>query len=121
MNTTTTSLIILIVIILFLIVNSILLNRASDMLLDKLDKLSDNPCEAAESAEKLEALWKKFEPFISICVTHTKVENVTDAVSKIKIYAEFGEIQDFLIAKEAFKNSVEHIRFSSELSLETIL
>ena len=121
MKGTVISTIILSIIIVLLVINSIVLNGFSKHLLETVDKISDEPSEAIAETKKLYQHWEKWEPYISITVIHPEVETVRTAVTQMLKYAETDEKSEFILSKALFKNAITHIRFSGEVSLETIL
>lgn len=112
---------ILLTIIISLIVNSIILNKCADSLLERVEKLSDIPAHEIENANEILEYWHSIEPFVSISVVHSETEAVSRAAIQICEYAKSGNISEFVCAKAVFKEAVEHIKFSGQFSLETVL
>ncbi|MBQ4137234.1 MAG: DUF4363 family protein [Clostridia bacterium] len=112
---------ILLTIVILLCINSVVLDRCADSLLQKADAMSDDPLLEIENARSLEKEWEAIEPFVSITVVHLETEAVTNSVSLISVYASTNNQSEFIAAKNIFKHAVSHISFSGKLSHETIL
>ena len=112
---------ILLTIIVLLIINSVILDRCADSLLQKVDAMSDDPLREIETAKSLEKEWEAIEPFVSITVVHAETEAVINSVSLISVYARTNNQSEFIAAKDIFRHAVSHISFSGKLSHETIL
>ncbi len=112
---------ILLVIMILLAINSVILDKCTDSLLEMVQEMSDDPLKETEAASRLESKWENIEPYVSISVVHLETEAITSAVSLIRVYAETGNSSEFVAAKALFEHAVEHISFSGKLTFEAII
>ena len=117
-----TIIIALIIISNFLIENY--LNKTSQDLVKELEEIKEliknNNEEAKKKIDNFEEEWKKINPVWATIVMHQELDNIYQALIKVKSYAENDEITDALQEIETAIFFANHVRDRERVCLKNI-
>ena len=115
------ALIILALVVLSIAVNAIILDRNIDSTLCAVTELSMTDDTAYENARTIYSDFKTKEAYISITVNHEDLTNINECFADMIGYLSVGSSDDAEVAKYRLIDSLEHLKRSCGLNIDSII
>lgn len=115
------ALVILSLIVLGIAANAVMIDKSIDATLKEVGNLSLVEESSAEDAERIYSDFKVKENYISITVNHEDLTNINECFSDMIAYLRVGKPDDAEVAKYRLIDSLEHLRRSCGLNIDSII
>lgn len=115
------SVILLIIVIAFVTVNTVIIGKQIDEVIESVDSLRlDDNSAAIKSKESYDDFMKK-EKYLSLTVSHDDMTSIESCFVEMIGYLSVGDIQNAEVVKYRLKSSLEHLRRLSGFNLDAII
>jgi hypothetical protein len=115
------ALVVLSLIVFGIAANAVMIDKSIDATLKEVEKLSFGAGSSAEDAERIYSDFKVKENYISITVNHEDLTNINECFSDMIAYLRVGKRDEAEVAKYRLIDSLEHLRRSCGLNVDSII
>lgn len=115
------SVVLLVIIIAFVTVNTIILSKQIDEIIEKVEGLDTSENNANENAEQIYENFMKKQKYMSLTVSHDDMTSIEGCFVEMIGYLAIGDHQNAEVVKYRLKNSLEHLRRLSGFNLDAII
>lgn len=121
MKEKTIALVVLIFIVGAIAANAVFLDKNISETLNEVNELTLNGENSLENAESIYAGFKEKETYISITVNHEDLTNIDECFADMIGYLSVGDIDGASVIKYRLIDSLEHLRRSCGLNIDSII
>lgn len=111
----------LLAIISFVIANTIILQKTTDKMMDKIDQITVTDRLAHEQLNKAEKYFKKAERYISLTVSHDDLTNIEDCFAELSGYLSVGDVNGAEVTKCRLISFLSHLRRLIGFNIDAII
>ncbi len=115
------SIILLALVIVSVIVNTVVLDKQIEGIIESVDKLDPNGSNAKEEADEIYQDFMKKERYMSLTVSHDDMTSIESCFVEMIGYLAVGDKQNAEVVKYRLKSSLEHLRRLSGFNFDAII
>ena len=115
------ALIILVTVIAFVCINTVILDKQIECVIEKVDALNFKDKATMSDASELYVDFMKKQKYLSLTVNHDDMTCIEDCLIEMIGYVSVDDLQNAEVTKYRLKNSLEHLRRLSGFNIDAII